>query len=190
MVTPLFGSAPQPNRPDESQRIRRAGGTIYFYGVWRVGGVLAVSRYTDACSRTGVGRGPVPCAASLCPAPQWPRLAVLMQAVCCDVLMDIFFGGLPCPCVVVTRPCPLARRRAIGDRILKTQGVTAEPEIRQCRVTPADKFLVLASDGLWCVAMLCVWLCGAFVPSSVWCPEPCVCLPRAFRTTQGRVVQR
>lgn len=72
----------KPNRPDESARIRRAGGTIYFYGVWRVGGVLAVSR-------------------------------------------------------------------AIGDRILKTQGVTAEPEIRQCRITPADKFIVLASDGLW-----------------------------------------
>ena len=35
--------------------------------------------------------------------------------------------------------------------MLKNQGVTAEPEIRQWRVTPADMYIVLASDGLWCV---------------------------------------
>lgn len=71
----------KPNRPDETARIKRAGGTVYFHGVWRVGGILAVSR-------------------------------------------------------------------AIGDRMLKPY-VTAEPELRQWRVTPADLYLVMASDGLW-----------------------------------------
>lgn len=37
----------QPNRPDETLRIKRAGGTVYFHGVWRVGGILAVSRCAD-----------------------------------------------------------------------------------------------------------------------------------------------
>ncbi len=45
--------------------------------------------------------------------------------------------------------------RAIGDRMLKGQGVIAEPEVRQWRITPADMYLVIASDGLWCVR-LCV----------------------------------
>jgi len=34
----------KPNRPDETQRIKAAGGNIYFNGVWRVSGILAVSR--------------------------------------------------------------------------------------------------------------------------------------------------
>ena len=34
----------KPNRPDEMARIRAAGGTVQFFGVWRVQGVLAVSR--------------------------------------------------------------------------------------------------------------------------------------------------
>lgn len=34
----------KPNRPDETARIRASGGVVYFHGVWRVGGVLAVSR--------------------------------------------------------------------------------------------------------------------------------------------------
>jgi len=34
----------KPNRPDEIARIKALGGGVYFHGVWRVGGVLAVSR--------------------------------------------------------------------------------------------------------------------------------------------------
>jgi serine/threonine protein phosphatase PrpC len=34
----------KPNRPDEVARIRALGGTVFFHGVWRVAGVLAVSR--------------------------------------------------------------------------------------------------------------------------------------------------
>jgi serine/threonine protein phosphatase PrpC len=34
----------KPERPDERKRILGLGGTVYFHGVWRVEGVLAVSR--------------------------------------------------------------------------------------------------------------------------------------------------
>jgi protein phosphatase 1L len=34
----------KPNRPDEIARIKGLGGSVYFHGVWRVDGVLAVSR--------------------------------------------------------------------------------------------------------------------------------------------------
>jgi protein phosphatase 1L len=34
----------KPNRPDEVARIKGLGGSVYFHGVWRVDGVLAVSR--------------------------------------------------------------------------------------------------------------------------------------------------
>uniref|UniRef100_A0A7S1G7D5 PPM-type phosphatase domain-containing protein n=1 Tax=Bicosoecida sp. CB-2014 TaxID=1486930 RepID=A0A7S1G7D5_9STRA len=71
----------KPNRPDEMARIKAAGGAVYFHGVWRVQGILAVSR-------------------------------------------------------------------AIGDRILKAY-VTARPDVARWEVTAADKFLVLATDGLW-----------------------------------------
>ena len=34
----------KPNREDERARIEAAGGTVVFWGVWRVEGILAVSR--------------------------------------------------------------------------------------------------------------------------------------------------
>lgn len=34
----------KPDRPDETQRIRAAGGAVLYHGVWRVQGILAVSR--------------------------------------------------------------------------------------------------------------------------------------------------
>lgn len=71
----------KPNRQDEWTRIREAGGTVLFHGVWRVGGILAVSR-------------------------------------------------------------------AIGDRMLKPW-VTARPEVRAWTLGSNDRFLVLASDGIF-----------------------------------------
>ena len=38
--------------------------------------------------------------------------------------------------------------RAIGDRVLKRY-VTAQPDIKERRVSAHDRFLVIASDGLW-----------------------------------------
>ena len=34
----------KPNRPDERRRIQELGGSVVFWGVWRVEGILAVSR--------------------------------------------------------------------------------------------------------------------------------------------------
>lgn len=48
----------------------------------------------------------------------------------------------------------LAMSRAFGDLILKNYGVTCVPEVSFRWLTEADKFLVLASDG---VSFLC-WL--------------------------------
>ncbi|ETN16255.1 hypothetical protein PPTG_06434 [Phytophthora nicotianae INRA-310] len=71
----------KPNRPDERRRIQELGGSVVFWGVWRVEGILAVSR-------------------------------------------------------------------AIGDRMLKPF-VVAEPEVKQFTRTEEDRYVVLASDGVW-----------------------------------------
>jgi hypothetical protein len=75
--------------------------------------------------------------------------------------------------------------RAIGDRILKPQGVTAEPEIRQWRITPADQYLVLASDGLWYDMCTRQRVAGHADP-----PHPCRRLCASACPTQGRAVER
>ncbi len=43
----------------------------------------------------------------------------------------------------------LAMSRAIGDGIAGYFGVTSEPEVKCMRVEKRDKFVVLASDGVW-----------------------------------------
>jgi len=71
----------KPNRPDEALRIKNLGGTIAFHGVWRVSGVLAVSR-------------------------------------------------------------------SLGDKSMKPY-VTATPDIRSWTLGPSDRYLVLATDGVF-----------------------------------------
>lgn len=43
----------------------------------------------------------------------------------------------------------LAMARAFGDFCLKDYGVIAVPEITYCQVTDRDKFIILATDGVW-----------------------------------------
>ncbi len=43
----------------------------------------------------------------------------------------------------------LAMARSIGDYAVKTIGVIAEPEIAEYNIAPEDRFIVLASDGVW-----------------------------------------
>lgn len=43
----------------------------------------------------------------------------------------------------------LAITRAIGDHNLKRDGVTAKPTIRRILIRPSDKWLVVATDGVW-----------------------------------------
>eukprot|EP00753_Platysulcus_tardus_P022588 PLAT9792.1.p1 GENE.PLAT9792.1~~PLAT9792.1.p1 ORF type:complete len:347 (-),score=120.03 PLAT9792.1:88-1128(-) len=71
----------KPDRADEKRRILSLGGSVEFWGVWRVNGVLAVSR-------------------------------------------------------------------AIGDRMLR-RFIVPEPEVKVVKRSPKDRYLVLASDGLW-----------------------------------------
>ena len=39
--------------------------------------------------------------------------------------------------------------RSFGDQVACRVGVNAVPEISELRMTPADKVIILASDGVW-----------------------------------------
>ena len=39
--------------------------------------------------------------------------------------------------------------RSIGDFVAQTVGVIPEPEIIHREISETDKFIILASDGLW-----------------------------------------
>lgn len=43
----------------------------------------------------------------------------------------------------------LAMSRSIGDQIAKSVGVICDPDIREINIDKDDKFIILASDGLW-----------------------------------------
>jgi serine/threonine protein phosphatase PrpC len=43
----------------------------------------------------------------------------------------------------------LAMTRSFGDQIAASVGILAEPEINEWKLTHEDKFMVLASDGVW-----------------------------------------
>ena len=39
--------------------------------------------------------------------------------------------------------------RSFGDQVAARVGVNAVPEITEMRMTPSDKIIILASDGVW-----------------------------------------
>ena len=43
----------------------------------------------------------------------------------------------------------LAMSRSLGDAIVHTVGVSAEPEISDHVVEPSDEFVVIGTDGIW-----------------------------------------
>lgn len=43
----------------------------------------------------------------------------------------------------------LAMSRSMGDNISKPYGVTHKPEITSVQIDKRDKFILLASDGVW-----------------------------------------
>lgn len=56
----------------------------------------------------------------------------------------------PCRVFIAGEAYPgLAMSRSIGDTLGKQCGVIAEPVIRRTEITDQDKYLVLASDGVW-----------------------------------------
>lgn len=43
----------------------------------------------------------------------------------------------------------LAMSRSIGDIVACRAGVNGEPELKEVFLTPADKMVIIASDGVW-----------------------------------------
>ena len=43
----------------------------------------------------------------------------------------------------------LAMSRALGDTVAHSVGVSAVPDTEVVTITPHDRFLILASDGVW-----------------------------------------
>jgi serine/threonine protein phosphatase PrpC len=43
----------------------------------------------------------------------------------------------------------LAMSRSFGDEVAASVGITAQPEIIEWKLTAEDKFIILASDGVW-----------------------------------------
>ncbi|KAI8821832.1 phosphatase 2C-like domain-containing protein [Fimicolochytrium jonesii] len=58
-----------------------------------------------------------------------------------DGPLRIFKGTLPYPGLVVTR--------TLGDNVARRLGITCEPEVDVVTLTPSDRFLVMATDGVW-----------------------------------------
>ena len=55
-------------------------------------------------------------------------------------------GGI----IMEDRVCgSLAITRAFGDHALKKDGVSAKPHIKKHQLRPTDRYLVVASDGVW-----------------------------------------
>ena len=58
----------------------------------------------------------------------------------------------------------LAMTRSFGDRVAATVGVISEPEIKEFEFNENDKFMIIASDGIWefISSQECVNIVGEF----------------------------
>lgn len=63
-----------------------------------------------------------------------------------------------------------AMSRSVGDTVGKAAGVISTPEITTHKLTDADRYLVIASDGLWefieteeCVKITTKWFVRAWI---------------------------
>ena len=82
------------------------------------------------------------------------------------LLVQIDVGGDPPRVWHPTRRLPgCAFTRSIGDSVAEGLGVYAVPECVNREIVPADKFLVVASDGVW-----------EFITSQVGTSVKCVCV--------------
>ena len=43
----------------------------------------------------------------------------------------------------------LAMSRSLGDGLAQSLGVSCEPEVKQVLLNPTDRFIIIASDGVW-----------------------------------------
>ena len=58
-----------------------------------------------------------------------------------DIPFRVFFKGKEYP--------GLSMSRALGDVMAQEIGVSWEPEVKTLRITPADEFILVCSDGVW-----------------------------------------
>ena len=73
------------------------------------------------------------------------------------IVEPAYFNGAPIGPLRVwnkTKESGLAMTRAFGDGKGKQSGVISEPELTQLDLGPNDKFIIIASDGLWDVMRL------------------------------------
>lgn len=82
--------------------------------------------------------------------PDLPREKERIEASGGEVSVSKFSKLGPSRVYIRNEPFPgLAMSRSIGDEVAKTVGVTAEPDIVAHTMTRDEKFLILASDGVW-----------------------------------------
>lgn len=122
----------KPNDREEMARVKAMGGAISFPRVWPACGSasasISISMELTACLSSGFAGQVEPSRAGMHGAYMGPhRVWVRKQQE----------GGL-------------AMARSLGDLRLQRVGVTDEPEIKRLNVNKeTDKFIVLASDGVW-----------------------------------------
>jgi hypothetical protein len=71
----------------------------------------------------------------------------------------------------------LALSRSIGDHSLRTEGVIPNPSIKRLIIRPSDRWLIIATDGVWDALTEAV------------SPFPCYILGH-LRPRQGRILQK
>jgi len=150
----------KPSRPDERARILAAGGRVERWNATRMsvvepaaspsegatsessaapGSPAADGGVDGGADETGMAVGlPLP------PTPPPPAIPYDDEEE-----EDSAVGGPERVWLADRRLPGLALSRAFGDGVAKSVGVTSTPDVSHLRLTPADAFLILASDGVW-----------------------------------------
>lgn len=134
----------KPSRPDERKRILAAGGRVERWNATALSDEPTESEASAANSAKGreaITNGEVTTVSTIDAAPP--------PAVEIEEEEDSAIAGPERVWLADRRLPGLALSRAFGDGVAKSVGVTAVPDVTHLRLTPADAFVILASDGVW-----------------------------------------